>query len=199
MTTLARSFIALACVLALGGLAGCSGSEGGGGGTDAGGTDDTGGGGDDAGSMDIDAGDPLMAAPTCTSGTNWLLGDRGSPLMHPGMACITCHSTRRAPVLTIGGTVYPTGHEPDNCYGADGLSADEIDIVVTDSTGTVVTMAANTSGNFYSQTLVVPPLTAEIHYQGRVRTMTTPADTGDCNSCHTQDGTMSAPGRLVLP
>jgi hypothetical protein len=199
MPTLARSFVALACVLALGGLAGCStDTNGGGGGTDGGGVDDTGSG-DDTGSMDLDAGDPLNAAPTCTSGTNWLLGDRGSPLMHPGMACITCHSTRRAPFLSIGGTVFPTGHEPDNCYGVDGLSGDEIDIVVTDSTGQVITMAANTSGNFYSQAALTPPLTAEVRYQGRVRAMTTPADTGDCNSCHTQDGTMSAPGRIVLP
>jgi hypothetical protein len=43
------------------------------------------------------------------------------------------------------------------------------------------------------------PYTVEVRYQGRVRAMTTPQSTGDCNSCHTEQGAKGAPGRIMLP
>jgi hypothetical protein len=34
---------------------------------------------------------------------------------------------------------------------------------------------------------------------GRERDMAAAQTSGDCNRCHTQNGAMSAPGRIVLP
>jgi hypothetical protein len=34
---------------------------------------------------------------------------------------------------------------------------------------------------------------------GRERDMAATQTSGDCNVCHTQSGTMSAPGRIILP
>ena len=46
----------------------------------------------------------------------------------------------------------------------------------------------------------VLPYAAEVHFQGRVRRMERfETTTGDCNTCHTQDGAMNAPGRIVVP
>ncbi|MGD0679831.1 MAG: hypothetical protein ABSC94_30975 [Polyangiaceae bacterium] len=42
-------------------------------------------------------------------------------------------------------------------------------------------------------------LTATITYNGKTAAMTTPQMTGDCNSCHTEQGANGAPGRIVLP
>lgn len=72
-------------------------------------------------------------------------------------------------------------------------------MVVTDATGAVQDVQINDVGNFYSITGVTLPITAELRYQGRTRAMTTPADSGDCNSCHTDAGTNDAPGRLLVP
>jgi hypothetical protein len=46
---------------------------------------------------------------------------------------------------------------------------------------------------------VVTPFHAKVTYMGRERAMATAQTSGDCNSCHTQNGTMSAPGRILLP
>jgi hypothetical protein len=159
--------------------------------------------GTDAATSDVDAytgptGDPLNAAPTCTSGRTWRLGNAGSAAMNPGLACIDCHSTqRRAPFFSAAGTVYPTGHEPDLCNGTN--FGTQVTIELHDASGNSATISPNAAGNFYYQGTLTPPLTASIHYMGRTREMTTPAASGDCNSCHTQDGTMSAPGRITLP
>ncbi len=151
--------------------------------------------GDDAGS----GSDPLNAAPTCTSNTNWLLGDRGSQLMNPGIACIACHVTeRRAPQFSVGGTVYPTGHEPDRCNGINGVTSG-VTVDVTDSTGNTVTLTVNRAGNFFYEGALTPPLTASVSYQGRTRRMLTAQPSGDCNLCHTQNGDSSAPGRITVP
>lgn len=145
----------------------------------------------------IDAGDPLNAAPTCTSGRMWRFGDLGSQQMNPGRACIQCHDTEpRAPSFSAAGTVYPTGHEPDLCNGTGGAA---VTIELHDSVGNTATVSPNSVGNFFYEGALTPPITASIHYMGRTREMVTPADTGDCNSCHTQDGTMDAPGRITLP
>jgi hypothetical protein len=148
--------------------------------------------GDDAG----DGMDPLNAAPVCTSGRTWRFGNIGNQAMNPGLACIACHDTEpRAPRFAAAGTVYPTGHEPDRCNGTgSGVTVD-----ITDATGRTVTVTPNSVGNFWYQGALTLPFTAAVHYMGRTRTMTTPAASGDCNSCHTQDGTMDAPGRITLP
>lgn len=148
---------------------------------------------------DVDAFDEFATATVCTSGVTWNQGDFGTPEMHPGRACLQCHATeRRAPSLSLAGTVYPTGHEPDECNGVDGFFVDA-HVIVTDAAGHVHDMQLFNSGSFYSVDPITFPITAEIQYQGRSRRMTTPAPSGDCNLCHTEQGTSAAPGRILLP
>lgn len=100
----------------------------------------------------------------------------------------------------IGGTVYPTAHEPNDCNGVNG-STDGATVVITDSTGATFTLSVNSVGNFYSQSSgnIVMPIQAKVVQGGKERAMATPQSTGDCNSCHTETGTSSAPGRIMLP
>jgi hypothetical protein len=170
------------------------GSDSGGG---SGGADGGGGG----GGADAQAGsDPFAADPTCSTDTYWTGGDRGSSVMHPGRACIQCHTQNFGPRLQLAGTVFLTGHEPDDCNGG-AVDGNDVVVEVTDANQQVFTMFVNGAGNFYQRggATVVFPITAKVTYQGRVRTMTTPAALGDCNSCHTQSGAQGAPGRIALP
>lgn len=141
---------------------------------------------------------PPGPQPTvCTSGDFWNDGNDGSPLMHPGMACITCHRTQGgddAPRLTIGGTVYPTLHEENDCYGDR-----DVTVEVTDAAGKVVRLTTNNYGNFLSTTALTMPIRARVLYQGRVREMVGAQPSADCNSCHTEQGASGAPGRILRP
>jgi len=143
--------------------------------------------------------DPLSAPPTCTSMTSWGNGNKGSASMNPGMACITCHKTTggEAPTFSIAGTVYPTGHEPDRCNSKVGTDGARIVIVGAD--GKMLTLTPNAAGNFSSEVQIKTPFQAKVTYQGRERLMLTPQSSGDCNSCHTQNGTNMAPGRITVP
>jgi hypothetical protein len=121
--------------------------------------------------------------------------------MEPGQACISCHarSGGEAPTFVIAGTLYPTGHEPDNCNGASG-STTGAKIVVTGSNGNTVSLTPNGAGNFYSSTSLPGPYKAKVvNGAGVERVMSGTASTGDCNSCHTQNGASAAPGRITLP
>jgi hypothetical protein len=141
--------------------------------------------------------DPLNAAPTCTSGATWNGGDDGSSRMHPGRACIDCHSqSREGPRFAIAGTVYPTGHEPNDCNAADVGGAQ---VVITDANGATLTLNANAVGNFYTSHAVALPYRAKVTYMGRTRAMSAAQTSGDCNACHTQDGANNAPGRITAP
>lgn len=138
----------------------------------------------------------------CTSGTYWTRHDHGSELMHPGMACIDCHNLGEGPdfPLTIGGTVYPTVREPDDCNGAsEALAGAQVVVTVTGSDGATIRLTTNEAGNFMYDRPVAFPITATVEVDGRVRAMTTPATSGDCNTCHTETGTAGAPGRIQLP
>jgi hypothetical protein len=143
--------------------------------------------------------DPFGVASTCTSNMTWLGGNEGNADMNPGMACISCHATTggEAPSYTIAGTVYPTGHEPDGCYGAQGNSG--VQVVITGADGNTLTLKPSAAGNFYSSMPVAMPYQAKVLYMGRERDMLETQSTGDCNSCHTQSGASLAPGRIVLP
>jgi len=138
---------------------------------------------------------PFDSPPVCTSGMTWGGGDEGSPRMHPGRACITCHmSSEEAPHLQIGGTVYPTGHEPDDCNGATAAVVE-----VTDANGGVTSLPVNAAGNFLTTTPIAFPIHVSVVANGKRRSMGSSPPRGDCNSCHTQDGASGAPGRIVLP
>jgi hypothetical protein len=148
-----------------------------------------------------DAGvDPIFAGPpTCSSGTYWTGGNNESPLMHPGLECISCHSRSDAPQFAIAGTIYPTGHEYDDCNGSAAVGAV---VHVSDNAGVTRSFTANSAGNFYgspSNGWPTFPIRAWVTFQGRTRTMSSAVPSGDCNSCHTLNGASGAPGRVALP
>jgi len=142
--------------------------------------------------------DPFAVPATCTSNVTWKGGRQGSGSMEPGMACIGCHSTSSAaPPFGVAGTLYATAHEPDLCNGVKGSVGAKV--LITDADGVTATLYMNDAGSFYYQDKIATPYTAKVVYMGRERAMATAQTSGDCNSCHTQYGTMSAPGRILLP
>jgi mono/diheme cytochrome c family protein len=158
-----------------------------------------------SGSCGGDAGvlppDPLNAAPTCSSKTP-VAGGEGSSQMLPGQACISCHGSSgggEAPKFAVAGTLYPTGHEPNNCNGASGTTTGA-KVVITGSDGTITTLVPNAAGNFYSNVALKLPYAAKVvNAAGAERIMVAKQTSGDCNSCHTQTGATGAPGRVTLP
>lgn len=155
-----------------------------------------------------DAGvDPVFGGPpTCTSGSYYQGGE--GPQMHPGLACIACHSRgegggeggeSEGPSFAIAGTIYPTGHEYDDCNAPAAAGAV---VEVTDNAGVTRRITANSVGNFSSADgsgWPQFPITARVLFEGRVRAMSRTVPTGDCNTCHTLQGDQGAPGRIALP
>jgi hypothetical protein len=139
--------------------------------------------------------DPLNSGPTCTSThmvgycTNESCAGSG---MNPGKPCGSCHGS------WIAGTVYPTGHEPDLCNGGQ---VSGVSVVVTDANGKVATMTVDTmTGNFRSSgRSMVAPYKVKVTSGKGERVMNQTAPNGNCNSCHTQNGTQGAPGRITVP
>ncbi len=126
-------------------------------------------------------------------------GDDGSERMNPGRACIDCHTReRKAPRFSVAGTLYPTAHEPDDCFGVDGVSK-RARVILTGSDGRDVELAVNEAGNFYSKGAVAMPYRARIVVDGRERAMAAAQTNGDCNTCHSEKGSQGAPGRILLP
>src|SRR5437763_884098 len=103
---------------------------------------------------------PCAAAPACTSGRTCTKGTHGAPEMSPGAACVTCHSTMNGPDRAIAGTVYPSGHEPDLCFGADG--ANGVRVVITGADGQSIALTPVPSGNFHLRMPVMTPFTAKV-------------------------------------
>lgn len=134
----------------------------------------------------------------CISGETWTGGDRESPLMHPGVACIECHSSRgEGPSFAAAGTVYTEVDEPDDCNGIDAVT-----VVITDADGVETALETNAAGNFMARSGVVSfafPITAKVVMNGLERQMASAVSTGDCNSCHTPEGENGAPGRIYAP
>lgn len=135
----------------------------------------------------------------CTSGTSWTRGDHGSKLMKPGGACIQCHDQEgEGPSYSAAGTVYPTAHEPDDCNGS---SSSAIQVVVTGADGVSQTAAVNAAGNFFFRSAIKMPYKAKVVSGTKSRAMSTPQKDGDCNKCHTENGTQKekTPGRVMAP
>ena len=144
---------------------------------------------------------PYDTPPVCTSNRFWTLGDQKSPLMHPGGACVSCHSMSDGPPMALGGTVFPTAHEPIDC---NGTSAGGTAVVqITDAAGRVFTLPVNQAGNFHilagGSPAITMPFRAKIIAHGKERVMSAAQSTGDCNSCHTEAGANGAPGRIMAP
>lgn len=146
--------------------------------------------------------DPYEAAPTCTSGGFWPADyESGTWGMMPGRKCLECHrlNSAQAPLLSIAGTVYPTAHEPDRCYGIPVSTGAKI--IITDANGVEQPpVLVVSSGNFGAH---IPglalPYRAKIVVGNTERVMVTPQTDGDCNACHSQAGTQGARGRIILP
>jgi MYXO-CTERM domain-containing protein len=134
-----------------------------------------------------------VTADVCPGGLAWTGGDRASPNMHPGTACVDCHTQNGGPRFTLAGTVFAAKAD-DDCLGAKDTS-----IVITGADGKILTIAANEAGNFYSDLAVKMPYQAKIVSAGKTKVMLTAQSTGDCNSCHTVAGANNAPGRITLP
>lgn len=143
--------------------------------------------------------DPLNASPTCTSATLVARtgddGVTGDADMNPGVACLACHKSKR-----VGGTLYPTGHEPDLCNGI----GDGAQVIIADASGATYTLPVAASGNFQLKgvagaTSLKMPYTAKVVYNGKTRAMLSAQYDADCNACHSASGTQGAPGRVTLP
>jgi hypothetical protein len=114
-------------------------------------------------------------------------------MMRPGDTCLKsgCHLTG-AETFYIGGTVYPTLHEPLNCNGKSGVQ-----VVITPASGAAITLTTNSAGNFYSATKIATPYRAKVVVNGVEKAMMATQTNGDCNSCHTQNGASNALGRIT--
>ncbi len=150
--------------------------------------------------VDQDLGSPFVddlgpgVDNSCPSGKKWTSGNKGSTLMYPGKACITCHNQGEGPFFYAAGTVYPVAHAVDSCYGSASVTVE-----LTDANGKVVTATTNAAGNFYIQKSLTMPYTARVIKNGISRDMLSPQKNGDCNTCHTADGATNAPGRIEEP
>jgi mono/diheme cytochrome c family protein len=164
------------------------------------------------GSVDGNAHTPVELK--CMSGRFWTEGDdEGDELMTPGQACIACHTKENtehaskndedddeddeleAPAFTAAGTVYPTLHEPDDCFGI-GTSGTQV--ILTGADGKRQTLTVNRAGNFMTELPLALPYTASVVRGGNTRTMKAAQNDGDCNGCHTAEGGV-APGRILAP
>jgi hypothetical protein len=134
----------------------------------------------------------------CSTNKTWSNGNHGSPLMHPGGECISCHSQGEGPQYTIAGTVMAATDDDTNCDGLSGVTVE-----ITDKTGQKLSLTTNAAGNFFSGghggTSLTFPVTAKVISGGKERAMTTPQNSGDCNTCHGAVGSSGAPGRLIVP
>ena len=70
---------------------------------------------------------------------------------------------------------------------------------ITDANGMTTTLPVNNVGNFYMRGQIARPFKAKVVVNGKERAMVLPQMVGQCNSCHTTDGTNLAPGRIMLP
>jgi len=130
----------------------------------------------------------------CPSGITWFLGDLGSKWMHPGRACIGCHTQKDAPTFTVAGTIFIGFHTVDECQGAGFITVE-----ITDANGSVHSTDSNLAGNFYIKGDIPFPYTARVIQNGTERKMLSAQSNGDCNTCHTKDGFNAAPGRIHVP
>jgi len=119
-----------------------------------------------------------------------------SPVMQPGVDCMTCHCTGdsscRASSLpwTAAGTIFSAYDSPAS-GGVQGVH-----VMILDALDAGVNLTTNEAGNFYTAERLTPPLRVSIEYQGSdagMLTQPTPsmiygADAAGkgvgCNGCH---------------
>ncbi|MCA9601896.1 MAG: hypothetical protein KC417_07730 [Myxococcales bacterium] len=97
------------------------------------------------GMCDVGVTDPYGTPTVCTSDSNWTGGNSESPRMRPGHACIDCHTREReGPRFGVAGTLFPTAHEPDDCFGWNGGGAV---VEITDANGRLPIAACASAGS----------------------------------------------------
>ena len=149
----------------------------------------------------VDPPDAGPAPTTCASNSSWTGGNAESPNMNPGLACLACHQ-QRAPdkAYPFSGTVFPSLHEKNLCNARPPANT-RVEIVDRNGAVALTLYPSSTSGNFHSSLYasVALPYTARVVTPTGTATMTTPQTSGDCNSCHTEQGTNGASGRISWP
>jgi hypothetical protein len=135
----------------------------------------------------------------CTSGKFWAMANNPSPLMYPGRACNACHQQQGGPNLRVAGTVYTALNESDDCNGKG--PPPKLTVRITGSDNRITTLDVNEAGNFLqlSGPRPRPPFRAVVTDGQKTRAMRGSVTSGDCNSCHTQQGRNGAPGRIIAP
>lgn len=162
------------------------------------------------GAVDAGSGDGGLS---CQTDRLWDAGNRESPDMNPGVACLACHfepgrdSDKR---YQFAGTIFPSLREKDLCIdpAPAGGTLELRDgfgnvVVLTVSGGSDRPGISSRSGNFHSavDAGLKGPYTARLTLGGNVAEMTTPQVSGDCNGCHRPEGSADggAYGRIVWP
>lgn len=159
---------------------------------------------------------PFAAGQSCSTNQWWQhAGDEEESFsMHPGRACIDCHSSSGdddAPRFAFAGTVMGDLRDEDDCRGVPGVTVDILDA----SDAVVGSAVTNVAGNFglcgpdgpgdnddisCASVPLTSPWRVRLSYDGRTREMLGHQDAvGDCMSCHTATGRNGAPGRVVAP
>jgi hypothetical protein len=130
---------------------------------------------DPSGTSGAGAGGPSVfdGNVVCTSNETWTHGDRGSSALHPGGVCIHCYETERGSPLAVAGTDYPARYEPDDCDGVGGGA----EVVITDATGSGITLSVNSVGNFYSSASIDTRFHANVVSGGTREIALAPAQT----------------------
>ena len=144
----------------------------------------------------IDAGFPT----TCASG-NFYNQNAEVPgeLMNPGLSCPTCHLSLGLSYVAFSyaGTVMPGPHEQDRCK-SPGRDGGRVEILEVDG-GPGLLFTPNSSGNFRTLDAGPGPFIARISAGGMSKTSMSLHLSGDCNTCHTEQGANGASGRLTWP
>ena len=138
-----------------------------------------------------------VPSSTCLSGMQWTGGEEGSPEMHPGKNCISCHSQGEGPRYLVAGTVFRRINEADDCYGVPGVT-----VILTDAKGKIIRLATNRAGNFTLRergNAISFPIHAALQLEGKERKMLGPKRIANCAACHTSSGANGAPGRIMAP
>jgi hypothetical protein len=116
-----------------------------------------------------------VVTPTCKPGTT----NVASGHHNAGRDCQGCHGGQGAPRFYVGGTAYTSASSTTPLVGAT--------ITVVDKSGTSVDLVTSTNGNFYTSTVLTPPLTVYASKCPTLMPMTaTVTNNGGCNAagCH---------------
>lgn len=138
---------------------------------------------------------------TCASGVFYdQLTEPPGELMNPGLSCPTCHIANNLfyVAFTYAGTVMAGPREKSTCKPPAGFDGGTVEILFPDG-GTAWKTDVNSSGNFRTLDAGPAPYVARLTRGGQTKVSQTTHTSGDCNSCHTEQGANGASGRLTFP